>query len=600
MSESARTGICATRNCLPIEPGTRLQGFVADGTCRDGGCDVDENRAQRWRLRIPPNRMRSAQPAQRSALAAAATFRAASSRQLDLDDAASNESAGLVDRDFERTPHAAVQQVPAQEWRWWHGQRHHATRRDRRRSARRREDGDAQREPVTESERPDPPWPGRGTARVPVPRAGRTARTVERWCLEAPVTRRITAPSWTCSSASVAGAANSARVVSKMTVVPPSPEAGCAHRQPPRAPARIRARQMQVADRRRTARLSHPLYAEAMRADDTTVDRLRSTLRRLADLLEATGARRSRRPVAPRHLATRRRRVHRCRAFVTAVREAITTTALRPCGTPGRASPSNADDSFELRLLLAHRGDRAGVAATRPTARLRLASKQGRNRRAACTRRPPPHGQPLFSVSATRRRQPCSRAVPRPRWRVGSGETPATAAKARTRLFGGAAEGAVTPSRTFSHRPQIARRSRRGGPRRRWGLIVIGRPRAAFDALRRPPTRSPSNSLEAATRSVRCRPGCGLNSMRRSIGRADGCRPKREPRLSRLIGRTPGAPELRWIARLHARVGGAGRRATPVSGRRPGGNGRRAPRTSTPTLPLGLSWRARPLLRRSR
>jgi DNA-binding NarL/FixJ family response regulator len=233
-----------------------------------------------------------------------------------------------------------------------------------------------------------------------------------------------------------------------------------------------------TSDRRRHVVLSHPLYAEAVRAS-TPPSRVQLIWRRLADLLQATGARRGGDLL---RMATWRLGAGDLadpNLFVTAARRAIALEDFDLAERLARAGTQR-DDGFDARLVLADAtlGLNRGEEADRLFAELQDRAASDEERARAALRR----SDALYfvlgrSADATTALELAADSVADERWRDSI-----LAAAARLKLFSGAAAEAVATASDLLDRPQLdVALLTEISPVATWGQIVTGRSRAALE-----------------------------------------------------------------------------------------------------------------------
>ena len=327
-----------------------------------------------------------------------------------------------------------------------------------------------------------------------------------------------------------------------------------------------------TSERRRTLRLSHPLYSEAVRAA-TPPSTVPVIWHRLADLLAGTGARRAGDLL---RLATWRlggRDPMDAEFVVAAAQQAISVQDFSLAERLARAAVDTYD-SFETRLLLATvmiglgRRDDAELLLTA----LQTSAESDEQRALAALRRT----DNLYGLG----RLDDSRAVlGARRERRGSTHWRDTlmVAAARIECFGGDAESAVPRVLRVLDRPNVGPDVLvEAAPVAIWGQIVTGRSRVALELGER---LLPVAEQLAGGRQVMFTPGW-LRSTRSAallvqgrLEEVDTMRRRRVPPEHCRDGR-----RVARDSRLHARVGEARRGSTPVGGRHVRGDDRRAPR----------------------
>ena len=205
-------------------------------------------------------------------------------------------------------------------------------------------------------------------------------------------------------------------------------------------------------------RLSHPLYTEALRAS-TPTSTVPSCCARLAELLAATGARRSGDLL---RLATWRLGagdLTDTTLFVTAGHQAVT---LLDFGLAERLARAALDAERRLRgPVRARRRARRPQPVRRGGDAVRRPRGPSRERRAACPGRAAPQRQPA-TARLGRPDEARGRAGARPRRRLDHrpGAMPSLGAKARLQLFGGNAIEADDGDRRAAPTGAVARRWR--------------------------------------------------------------------------------------------------------------------------------------------
>jgi DNA-binding CsgD family transcriptional regulator len=233
-----------------------------------------------------------------------------------------------------------------------------------------------------------------------------------------------------------------------------------------------------TSDRRRHVVLAHPLYAEAVRAS-TPPSKVQLIWRRLADLLQVTGARRSGDLL---RMATWRLDAGDLAdpsLFVMAASRAI---ALEDFGLAERLARAGTegDDRFDARLVLADAtlGLGRGEEADRLFAELQDRARNDEERARAALRR----SDALYfmfgrSDDATTVLELAAASVADARWRASI-----LAAAARLKLFSGAAAEAVAIVADLLDRPQLDDGLlTEVSPVATWGQIVTGRTHAALE-----------------------------------------------------------------------------------------------------------------------
>jgi DNA-binding CsgD family transcriptional regulator len=232
-------------------------------------------------------------------------------------------------------------------------------------------------------------------------------------------------------------------------------------------------------ERRRQVVLSHPLYAEAVRAT-TPPSTVKLIWSRLADLLQASGARRSGDLL---RLATWRLgagELADSQLFVAAARRAIALEDFVLAEQLAQPAFHEGDDGFDARLVLADAALGLGRAeeADQLFAELQAGAASDEQRARAALRR----SDVLYFVLgrsdvATAVLDRAAETVSDERWRG-----PILAAAARLKLFSGSTEEAVRTVVGLLDRPHLD-----GGlltevsPVAAWGQIVTGRTRAALE-----------------------------------------------------------------------------------------------------------------------